>query len=95
MLQARSIAARLRPQLISATHLQASYRIAARLCQPLVTCALCTPHHRYWTSAGERKGSNPLADPLAIIGILAIFFPFILLLLAVGTGYIDLSVYRY
>lgn len=29
-------------------------------------------------------------DPLAYIGILAIFFPFILLLLAIAAGYIDL-----
>lgn len=48
----------------------------------------------YWSSKGERAGSNPLSDPLAVIGILAIFFPFFLLLLAVATGYIDLSVYK-
>jgi len=49
---------------------------------------------QYWKSKGEEAGSNPLKDPLALIGILAIFFPFILLLLAVATGYVDLSVYR-
>ncbi len=33
-------------------------------------------------------------DPLAIIGILGIFFPFILLGIAIATGYVDLSNYR-
>ena len=44
---------------------------------------------RYWSSKGERAGANPLADPLAIIGILAIFFPFIFLLIAIALGYVD------
>lgn len=35
-----------------------------------------------------------LQDPLAVIGILGIFFPFILLAVAIAAGYIDLSVYR-
>ncbi len=30
--------------------------------------------------------SNPLADPLALIGILAILFPFIFVLIAIATG---------
>lgn len=33
-------------------------------------------------------------DPLALIGILAILFPFIFLMIAIGTGAIDTSVYR-
>lgn len=33
-------------------------------------------------------------DPLAIIGILGIFFPFILLGIAIATGYVDVSNYR-
>ncbi|EFJ48770.1 hypothetical protein VOLCADRAFT_104607 [Volvox carteri f. nagariensis] len=49
---------------------------------------------QYWSSKGEQDGANPLKDPLAIIGILAIFFPFIFLAVAVAAGYIDLSVYR-
>ncbi|GIL97360.1 hypothetical protein Vretimale_3019 [Volvox reticuliferus] len=49
---------------------------------------------QYWSSKGEQDGANPLKDPLAIIGILAIFFPFIFLAIAIGTGYVDLSVYR-
>jgi hypothetical protein len=48
----------------------------------------------YWVSAGEKKGANPMKDPLAIIGILAIFFPFGLLLIAGATGLVDFSVYR-
>lgn len=43
----------------------------------------------YWSSKSERAGNNPLSDPLAVIGILAIFFPFILLLVAGATGFID------
>jgi hypothetical protein len=35
-----------------------------------------------------------LQDPLAIIGIIAILFPFIFVLIAIGTGAIDTSVYR-
>ncbi|GLC42629.1 hypothetical protein PLESTB_001121300 [Pleodorina starrii] len=49
---------------------------------------------QYWSSKGEAEGANPMKDPLAIIGILAIFFPFIFLAVAIGAGYIDLSVYR-
>ena len=33
-------------------------------------------------------------DPLALIGITAIFFPFIILLVAIAAGVVDLSVYR-
>jgi hypothetical protein len=35
-----------------------------------------------------------LQDPLAIIGVVAILFPFLFLLLAIATGYVDVSVYR-
>ncbi|KXZ51593.1 hypothetical protein GPECTOR_12g557 [Gonium pectorale] len=49
---------------------------------------------QYWGSKFEADGGNPLKDPLAIIGILAIFFPFIFLGIAIAAGYIDLSVYR-
>ncbi|PNW84610.1 hypothetical protein CHLRE_03g151200v5 [Chlamydomonas reinhardtii] len=49
---------------------------------------------QYWSSKGEAEGGNPMKDPLAIIGVLAIFFPFIFLGIAVAAGYIDLSVYR-
>lgn len=48
----------------------------------------------YWVSKGEKDGANPMKDPLAAIGILAILFPFALLALGIGTGYIDTSVYK-
>jgi hypothetical protein len=35
-----------------------------------------------------------LQDPLAIIGLAAIFLPFLLLLVAIATGLVDVSVYR-
>ena len=35
-----------------------------------------------------------LQDPLAIIGLTAIFLPFVLLLIAIATGLVDVSVYR-
>lgn len=49
---------------------------------------------RYWSSKSERDGANPFKDPLAIIGIVAILFPFLFVLVAAATGVIDLSVYR-
>ncbi|KAG1655236.1 hypothetical protein FOA52_007968 [Chlamydomonas sp. UWO 241] len=48
----------------------------------------------YWASPLDKPGANPFKDPLAIIGILAILFPFIFVLIAIGTGAIDTSVYR-
>lgn len=33
-------------------------------------------------------------DPLAVIGLLAIFFPFVVLGVAIGTGYVDLNAGR-
>ncbi|KAI7836127.1 hypothetical protein COHA_009957 [Chlorella ohadii] len=45
----------------------------------------------YWSSKGEREGKNPLSDPLAQIGILAILFPFIFLAIAIAFGLVDLS----
>jgi hypothetical protein len=35
-----------------------------------------------------------MKDPLAWVGIAAIFLPFILLLIAIATGVVDVSVYR-
>ncbi|CAG9465373.1 unnamed protein product [Pedinophyceae sp. YPF-701] len=46
----------------------------------------------YFLSKGERDGENPLkTDPLAWIGLLAIFFPFILTVVLIASGAIDLS----
>ncbi|KAG2498345.1 hypothetical protein HYH03_003604 [Edaphochlamys debaryana] len=49
---------------------------------------------QYWSSKGEAAGENPMKDPLALIGVLAILFPFIFVLVAIATGAIDVSVYR-
>lgn len=48
----------------------------------------------YWVSKSEKAGANPFKDPIALVGILAIFFPFIFLLIAIATGAVDTSVYR-
>eukprot|EP00200_Dunaliella_tertiolecta_P002170 CAMPEP_0202350016 /NCGR_PEP_ID=MMETSP1126-20121109/7260_1 /ASSEMBLY_ACC=CAM_ASM_000457 /TAXON_ID=3047 /ORGANISM="Dunaliella tertiolecta, Strain CCMP1320" /LENGTH=92 /DNA_ID=CAMNT_0048941909 /DNA_START=130 /DNA_END=408 /DNA_ORIENTATION=- len=49
---------------------------------------------QYWSPPGERKGANPMKDPLAIIGVVAILFPFLILGIAIATGVIDTSVYQ-
>ena len=51
-------------------------------------------HNRYWQSKIERSGKSPLSDPAAIIGILAIFFPFVILGIAIATGYVDVTAGR-
>jgi len=45
----------------------------------------------YWSSERERKGESPFKDPLAIIGIVSILFPFIFLIIASSVGLVDLS----
>jgi len=45
----------------------------------------------YWISKAEREGKSPMQDPLAYIGLLAIFVPFIILGIAIATGYVDLN----
>jgi hypothetical protein len=45
----------------------------------------------YWKSEREREGKSAWSDPLAVIGILAIFFPFVVLGIAIGTGYVELN----
>jgi hypothetical protein len=35
-----------------------------------------------------------MADPLALIGIAGLLLPFIILGIAIGSGYVDLSVYK-
>jgi hypothetical protein len=54
----------------------------------------CPLQCRYWVSKSEKKGANPFKDPLAIIGIVSILFPFVFVLIAIGSGAIDTSVYR-
>ena len=36
----------------------------------------------------EREGANPFKDPMAIVGILGITFPFVILAVAGAAGYI-------
>ena len=45
----------------------------------------------YWSSERERKGESPFKDPVALIGILAILFPFILLIILSAAGIVDLT----
>jgi hypothetical protein len=45
----------------------------------------------YWQSAAEKRGDSPFKDPLAIIGIIAILFPFIFVLIAIAFGVIDIK----
>ena len=49
---------------------------------------------RYWQSKLEKSGKSPLQDPAAIIGIVAIFFPFVILGIAIATGVVDLEAGR-
>lgn len=44
-----------------------------------------------WGSKFEKDGVNPLKDPLALIGLGAILFPFILLVFFIATGVIDVN----
>lgn len=48
----------------------------------------------YWKSQAEKDGKSPFEDPLAQIGLLAIFFPFIFLAAAIAFGWVDLSAGR-
>ena len=45
----------------------------------------------YWVSEREKAGKSAFTDPVAIIGILAIFFPIILLLILSALGVVDLT----
>lgn len=45
----------------------------------------------YWVSEREKAGKSAFSDPVAIIGILAIFFPIILLLILSALGVVDLT----
>jgi hypothetical protein len=53
---------------------------------------------RYWGTKAEKEG-NPIklstitGDPIAIIGVVAILFPFIFTVIAIATGAIDTTHY--
>ena len=59
-------------------------------CLPPLCC-----EYSYWQTAAEAKGESPFKDPLAIIGIASILLPFIILGVAIASGYLDLSPYQY
>merc|ERR1712157_3224 len=44
----------------------------------------------YWMDANTKAGKSPMQDPLAIIGVIAIFSPFVILAIAYASGYIEL-----
>lgn len=43
-----------------------------------------------WQTKAEREGKSPLKDPAAIIGLVAIFLPFVLLGIAFALGLVEL-----
>ncbi|KAL3142408.1 hypothetical protein ABBQ38_002743 [Trebouxia sp. C0009 RCD-2024] len=46
----------------------------------------------FWKTKAESKGGlAPLKDPIAIVGILGILLPFVILGIAIATGYVDTS----
>uniref|UniRef100_A0A7S1SK87 Uncharacterized protein n=1 Tax=Tetraselmis chuii TaxID=63592 RepID=A0A7S1SK87_9CHLO len=45
----------------------------------------------YWVSEAEKEGKISFEDPTAWIGITAIFFPFVFLLIAAAFGIVDLN----
>ena len=57
------------------------------LSNPYASCQACM---LTWVHAVQS-----VQDPLAIIGILGILFPFLILGVAIGSGYLDLSPYSY
>ena len=45
----------------------------------------------YWMDKNTAAGKSPFSDPLAIIGIAAIFLPFLILGIAIATGYVEIG----
>mmetsp|Transcript_24530 Transcript_24530/g.53569 ORF Transcript_24530/g.53569 Transcript_24530/m.53569 type:complete len:116 (-) Transcript_24530:306-653(-) len=45
----------------------------------------------YWTSESEKEGKSPLEDPMAIAAISGILVPFLILGVAIATGYVELN----
>jgi len=45
----------------------------------------------YWMSKDERDGKSPLEDPLAWSAIVGLLVPFIILGIAIGTGYVPIG----
>jgi hypothetical protein len=47
-----------------------------------------------WGSKIERAGGNPMKDPIAVMGAIGIIFPFLLLIVLIATGVIDVGAGR-
>jgi len=47
---------------------------------------------RYWQSAGEREGENPMKTPLPYIIIFGMSTPFVILAIAFANGWIKVPV---
>ncbi|KAL0031658.1 hypothetical protein WJX77_012079 [Trebouxia sp. C0004] len=47
------------------------------------------PDEFFITKAESAGGLAPLKDPIAIVGILGILLPFVILGIAIATGYVD------
>mmetsp|Transcript_34697 Transcript_34697/g.64240 ORF Transcript_34697/g.64240 Transcript_34697/m.64240 type:complete len:132 (-) Transcript_34697:166-561(-) len=45
----------------------------------------------YWMSKDEREGKSPLQDPLAWSAIAGLIVPFVILGIAIGTGYVPIG----
>lgn len=47
---------------------------------------------RYWQTAGERKGENPMKTPLPYIIIFGMATPFVILAIAFANGWVKVPV---
>jgi hypothetical protein len=57
----------------------------------LINCTVLNwLYFRYFQTKAEKQGKSTLADPLAIVGILSIFLPFIILGAAFTAGLVKL-----
>lgn len=45
----------------------------------------------YWMSEAEKEGKSVFSDPMAIAAIMGILIPFLILGIAIGTGYVELN----
>lgn len=56
------------------------------------TCVVVLLNCRYWQSAGEREGENPMKTPLPYIIIFGMSTPFVILAIAFANGWIKVPV---
>jgi hypothetical protein len=57
---------------------------------PFASCGLM--ECRYWQTAGERKGENPMMTPLPYIIIFGMSIPFVILAIFFANGWIKVPV---